>query len=331
MTDIADRIAGWVRDSADRLGLAAPVDPQVSRIGSGESYEAWLVAAAGAEPLVVRVARRPVSDLPRPMAAELAGIALVPDGIGPRAVVLEESPKPLGSPFMVTGFVPGREVDPAGWTGELVAAHARQLARLHARPYAACGDVTVPEASRSAAFSLTGKYDESIDWWRGENPAVVADPEVAALAPRVRAYVAAAEPAFARLHRFALVHGDCVVPNILVDDAGVPRYVDWEWAEIGDPAQDLAYLGGYVAAPPWYLPLTLKRLDLLLDAYVAAAGEAAGDPEDLRRRRDAFEVSERFFSSLHFRTLRGGAEDRRTGRYSDAVRLLTAGLDARLS
>ena len=31
--------------------------------------------------------------------------------------------------------------------------------------------------------------------------------------------------------------------GVLVD-AGAPRYVDWEWVEIGDPAQDLAYIGG---------------------------------------------------------------------------------------
>ncbi len=44
---------------------------------------------------------------------------------------------------------------------------------------------------------------------------------------------------------------------------------------------------------------------------------------DLRVRRDAFEVFERFFSSLHFRTRRGTEDDRR---YTEAVRLLTTGL-----
>ncbi|ALG08294.1 hypothetical protein [Kibdelosporangium phytohabitans] len=114
-------------------------------------------------------------------------------------------------------------------------------------------------------------------------------------------HITGAEPAFTRLRRFALV-------------------------EIGDPAQDLAYIGGLVAAPPWYIPLTRERVDRFLNAYVADAGDAAGPMTDLRIRRDAFEVFERFFSSLHFRTRRGNEEDQRTGRYTEAVRLLTMGL-----
>src|SRR5205085_5978001 len=106
--------------------LGAPVgeDPQARLIGTGESYAAWLLdLGREAEPLVVRIARRPVDDLPRPMAAEL-----VPAGIGPRPVLLEESPEPLGAPFIVTGYVPGREIGADGWGDELLAAHARQLA-----------------------------------------------------------------------------------------------------------------------------------------------------------------------------------------------------------
>ena len=47
--------------------------------------------------------------------------------------------------------------------------------------------------------------------------------------------------------------------------AGVPRYVDWEWVEIGDPAQDLAYIGAPVAAPPWYLPMRSEQVEYYPD------------------------------------------------------------------
>ncbi len=53
--------------------------------------------------------------------------------------------------------------------------------------------------------------------------------------------------------------------------------------------------------------------------------------ERLATRRDAWEVYERFFSCLHFRTRRGTPEDRRSGLYTRAVAQLTAGLGARLS
>lgn len=325
MTGTADRIAGWVRANADRVGLPGEQAPEVSLLGTGESYAAWLVRVTGADPVVVRIPRRPVDELPRPMAAEVAGLALVPPGLGPRAVLFEESPEPLGAPFMVTGFVPGREVAAHDWDDTLLAAHARRLAALHATPFTAAGEVTAPERDRTPRLSLSARLADSLGWWRGAHPEVLAEPDVARLVPAVEQYVAAAEPAFARLRRFALVHGDLIAPNILVD-AGTPRYVDWEWVEIGDPAQDLAYIGGPVAAPPWYVPLTRERVDRFLHVYAASAGGAAGPVEDLRIRRDAFEVYERFLSSLHFRTRRGSAEDQRPGRYTRAVHLLTAGL-----
>ncbi|SMC65972.1 phosphotransferase family protein [Kibdelosporangium aridum] len=328
MTDTAQRIADWVRANTDRVGLP-PGEPKVSLIGTGESYAAWLVRVADADPLVVRIPRRPVEQLPRPMAAEMAGLVLVPPGLGPRAVLFEESADSLGVPFLVTGYVPGREVSVQDWDDALLLAHARQLAALHATPFTAAGEVTAAERDRTPRLSLTARLADSLDWWRGAHPDVLGDPEVARLVPAVQRHITEAEPAFARLRRFALIHGDLVASNILVD-AGTPRYVDWEWVEIGDPAQDLAYIGGLVAAPPWYIQLTSEQIDRFLNAYVVHAGEAAEPVTDLRVRRDAFEIFERFFSSLHFRTQRGNEEDRRSGRYTEAVRLLTAGLQQAL-
>lgn len=325
MTGTADRIAGWVCANADRVGVSSASEAEVRLIGTGESYAAWLVRVAGADPLVVRIPRRPVEELPRPMADEVAGLALVPPGLGPRAVLFEESAEHLGAPFMVTTYVPGQVLGAQDWDDALLRAHARQLAALHATPFAAAGAVTASEKDRAAGLSMVERFAEGIAWWRRAHPDVLADADVARLVPAVERHFTQAEPAFSRLRRFALVHGDLVVPNVLVD-AGTPRYVDWEWVEIGDPAQDLAYIGGPVAAPPWYLPLSMERVDRFLNVYAAHAGEAAGSMDDLRVRRDAFEVFERFFSSLHFRTRRGTEDDRRSGRYTGAVRLLTTGL-----
>jgi len=319
MTTSEERIGSWVGANAGRLGLHTAVAPHVSLIGTGESYVVWLVRVPGAEPLAVRIARRPPGDMARPMAGEFAAMALVPPGLAPRRVLLEESPEPLGAPFLVTGYVPGHTVEPAGWTDDLLAAHARQMALLHAEPHPA-GDPPP---------SLTAKITASLESWRRIHPEVLADPEITRLAGLVKRHAAAAEPVFARLDRLALVHGDLSVPNIVVD-RGTPRYVDWEWARIGDPARDLANLGGAIAAAPWYLDLPAERIELLLRAYVAAAGDAAGPLEDLRVRRDVFEVYERFSSCLYFRTRLGDAEDRRSGRYTEAVRQLTDGLRRRL-
>jgi aminoglycoside phosphotransferase (APT) family kinase protein len=38
-----------------------------------------------------------------------------------------------------------------------------------------------------------------------------------------------------------LVHGDCQPSNVLVGPSGPPLVIDWEFARIGDPREDLGY------------------------------------------------------------------------------------------
>lgn len=339
MYDTAARIEHLAQTEPGRLGLPeqasapSPRDTRVRWLGQGESYTVWRLDAGGSPPLVVRVTRRAPEDLPRPMSKEFAALPHLPDGIGPSAVLLEQArDNPLGSPYMVCGYVSGRVRRPAEWNDGLLAAHARQMSRLHARAFDRCGDVGAPAEEQATYLSLTHLFATSLTWWREAFPRVVDDPEVGRLLPRVEAFVAAAEPAFRRLERFTLIHGDLVVPNVLVDDAGTPRYVDWEWVEIGDPAKDLAYIGGYVPAPPWYLPLDRTRIRRLLESYLRYAPDTCDETLDsLATRRDAWEVYERFFSSLHFRTRRNTSEDLQTGLYTHAVAQLTAGLRRRLA
>jgi len=270
---------------------------RVQRLGAGESYAAWRVRT-GTEDVVVRVARRPVAELPRPMANEFAMLRLVPEGLGPRPVLLDESAELFGSPFIVTTFVPGRVVGPGEWTPELLTAHARGLARLH-------------RAERPGSVLLADHFRAGLGWWRDHHPDVV--DQVAHLVPLVTARVEEVPPA----PRHTLVHGDAVATNILVDEAGTPRYIDWEWADFGDPAQDLAYLGGAIATPPWYVPLSPAEIDHLLAAY-----REIHPDETLGPRRAGWELCERFLTALHFRT---------QPRHRQAAGHLTAALEHQLN
>lgn len=100
-----------------------------------------------------------------------------------------------------------------------------------------------------------------------------------------------------------LVHGDAVATNVVFDDVGTARYIDWEWAHTGDVAQDLAYIGGQVHGGPWYVSMTGAQVEAQVWRYLRARQTAEASPalhERLLARRRAWEVYERFVSSLHF-------------------------------
>ena len=60
-----------------------------------------------------------------------------------------------------------------------------------------------------------------------------------------------------------LVHGDLLGQNILVDPDGSPSVIDWEYAQRGDPAHDLAIVTRGVRRP-----FQVERgLEKLLEAY----------------------------------------------------------------
>lgn len=324
----AEDITALVAEHPEWWGALGPAgaDLRTRMLGRGESYVAWLVEL-GPDPrsrhgLVVRVPHR--SDaLPRPMREEFAALRLAPSGLGPAPVALQDSAEPDAPAYMVVDHVPGRVLGAAEWTDEVIAAHARQLARLHARPYAGHGALTAPPDERSRRMSILEPAEASMDWWRGQQDAPL-DPEVERLWPGVRRLLREAEPAFSVLDRFAHVHGDACVVNVLVDGA-TPRYVDWEWSAVGDPARDLAYLGGEIWAEPWYLPLEPPRVRGFLEEYVTATAGLTGtapDLEALELRRQAWLVFETFFVTLHFRRQPDGA------RYRTAIARLTDGLRA---
>ncbi|WP_109471020.1 phosphotransferase family protein [Ornithinimicrobium cavernae] len=303
----------------DGRGVPAEPSPDATLIGSGESYAAWLVVSReltdlrdprGPRRVVVRVPHRP-DELPRPMSEEFAALVAAPEGVGPRPIHLATAGDPVGAElgsttggtaYMVVEHVPGQVRPPAAWTDDLLAAHAGQLARLHELTFDGYGDVTATDRLRHG-LSMVRAGEAGLQWWSDHHPRLVAAPDVAALWPRVRALFAATEPEFERLEQFCLTHGDAAVPNILVS-GGVPRYVDWEWAGIGDPARDLAFIGGAVWLDPWYLRLTPERVGRYLEAYCAAAGPAAAptsEPAALAARGRCWLVNEVFFVALHFR------------------------------
>lgn len=319
--------------------VAACPEPMcgVTLLGNGESYTAWAVDGTD---LVVRVARRPLTDLPRHPDDEITWLRRVPPGIGPNPVLARADGGVLGAPYVVTSRVPGRvRTDPQAWTPELLARHARLLARLHATDRS--------PATLDAGEALAGGWA----WWGEHHPDLVGTVEH--LRPGIGRLERAASAAFARVRSVGLVHGDAVAGNVLVDDTpaaatepdvaggagdavgadgadgevggAVSRLVDWEWVGCGDGVRDVAFLGGPVAVEGVHVPLDGDALDRLCGAYAEATGQ---DAADVRDRVALWRLDDHVFTLLHYRSLlvAGTADARTVARERSLARALDAHL-----
>ena len=140
--DIAQRIRAAV-DAGELPGVAAG---PVKRLGAGESYTAWRIGS-GDQTRVLRIPRHAPLEMPRSMETEFEVLRRVPPELGTSAVALETgADNPLGAPYMVTTYVPGRALRAADWNPRLATARAPQSARLQ-------------ESGRAS-------WRESV-WWRG--------------------------------------------------------------------------------------------------------------------------------------------------------------------
>jgi thiamine kinase-like enzyme len=267
--------------------------------------------------------------MPRPLADEFAALALVPVDVGPQPVALDPAPdNPLGHPWLAATWVPGNSKPPAAWTEADLQVWAQVLARLHDPVYQRRGPVRQPTIE---GLSLVSEFEQILAWWRDNQPAVATTPAAAALGERVLNWLGDYEADFRRLDRFSFIHADLVAGNVVFDG---PRcwLVDWEWAEIGDVARDLALLGGWGAAGPSYVPLNDAQINLLLETYANAVLVKSGsrpDLESLRRRRDAWEMCNRYPTCLHYQ-LQARRSDP-TGVYAEAAAQLWDSIATRLA
>ena len=307
---------------ADRLrGLPAePGAPEVTFLGAGESYTACRIGS-GDQARVLRIPRRPPHEMPRSMEAEFEVLRRVPPELGTSAIALETgADNPLGAPYMVTTYVPGRALRAADWNPRLATALAHQIARLHAAFAAgpAPSPASVPSACEQGEGLLT--------WWSSHHPVTLADPRVTALLPAWRRGLARLDPAFAGVAVHPLIHGDVVVTNVILGPDGVPRFIDFEWSGPGDTAKDLALIGGRVTGGPWYLPMTPDDLAAFVTEYSRYSRYAqrsrlaqctgAIDPQQLLERRDAYELLDRLGNLLYCLSRPGEA---RYGRWADEI------------
>jgi aminoglycoside phosphotransferase (APT) family kinase protein len=270
--DLATRLAAFLLASAGAPAAITALRP----IAGGASRETWALDAeidGVREALVLRMdlaSSMNPNALDRSQEFALLHAAHAAGVLAPRPRWLDATGAALGRPFLIMDRVEGESIGPrVVRRPELAEARARlpeqmaaQLARIHAIGAEPLGFLPRPPAGRSPALHAADGARALLRTLGVESPA---------LEFGLR-WLEQHAPACARL---TLVHGDFRIGNLLVGPAGLNAVIDWEFAHIGDPHEDLAW----PCVRDWRFGNDRLRvggvgeLEPYLAAYTAASGQ----------------------------------------------------------
>jgi len=202
----------------------------IHRIATGNSRANWYVETADGARYVMRVEQGGVfgsssADEFRMMrAAHALGCPVA------RVRWLEPTGAVLGQPFFAMDYVDGITTgrDDRSMTRELAEDFVRRLADVHRANWSSeiTGVATGVDATHATIARWHGVY-------RAETDIAIPLLEEAAAWLHHRA---------SRPERVGIVHGDPGPGNFIQDRSRVVAFTDWEFAHVGDPIEDWAYL-----------------------------------------------------------------------------------------
>jgi len=236
--EFAARLATFLTHAAGAPATITAMHP----IAGGASRETWAVDAEIGDVHEALVLRMDLASsmnrdaLSRPQEFALLAAAHAAGVLAPRPRWLDADGAALGRPFLLMDRVAGESIGPrVVRRPELAAARTRlptqmavQLARIHAINPTPLDFLPRPSADRSPALHAIDQTRRSIDAIELHNPAL----ELGLRWLEQRAQ-ACAQP--------LLIHGDFRIGNLLVGPEGLNAVIDWEFAHVGDPHEDLAW------------------------------------------------------------------------------------------
>lgn len=253
-----EQIEAWLRRQS-HAGI--PADLSVSFLTQG-TYDRLFLLEGAAQSLLLRV--RLFSDESSGPGLEIEHEILcnIPPGIGPRPIHIDVTRRELPWPVRIEPFIRGRS--PERFSEELLLRLAALLARLHARRYRRSGHYPGGEEPYRVGGTMTSLLV----------PGGIRSQRILTLIEQGRLYLEAHAPLYVGFDRFAIVHNDLHLGNILCREDGELALVDWEHSELADPASDIAALF-------WFNELMQGRTEGLseplrrcfLDEYVRLTGE----------------------------------------------------------
>ncbi len=235
MSDVQRSVAEALRTGLGPLFGTPVIIERLTLLPGGASKEAWaldLRAPDGVRELLVRRAGGGVIHAHTLSLDEEYRVVAVAHGAGVRV------PKPYGyladvagRPAFVTARVPGETIgrrivqrpELAGARAALPEQMAEELAKIHAIPAA-----QIAFLPRNAVRELIGRLERELD--------AVDEPHAA-----IELGIAWAQRNLPGRRETVVDHGDFRVGNFVVSERGLEYVLDWEFAHVGDPVEDVAW------------------------------------------------------------------------------------------
>jgi len=262
---------------------------EVAEIGRGEANLNTLITINGTRRLNLRLGLRGVESAQK-LQHEFTMLKMIPVEIGPTPYLVDVSEAEISAPYMLLSYVEGALKK--SWQMTDLEEHAQTLARLHQRKFNQHGMVG---HLSERPFDFLHRFDVAVDYWQANQPTILKIPTVKRLLLAIRKFITKYNQLFTQLSQFSVVHGDAHPLNILFSPVGI-RYIDWEWATIGDSAADVAMIGWDIPTG-WQMELTGERLERYLSSYLAYQPD-----ETLLQRRDLWMVYTMYFDQIYHRT-----------------------------
>jgi aminoglycoside phosphotransferase (APT) family kinase protein len=238
--DFTHRIEGYI---GDRLGLRVTSAQQISGAGLSRSVvRVATVTPNQQEQLLILLIEDAASPVPPNRQAEYAALCSLSARSEikvSRAFCMEDSPEPLGHPFIVAELLPG-SAQPKLLEDPAYLPHAERIARqgfeilgtlaaMDPRSVDLGPSVLVPAPDEVASLALAQveRLLHDVD--------AMDSPIAAAALRHLHRTMPPAPP------RLSVVHGDYRIGNYLFDTSGVTGVIDWEMVHKGDPLEDLAW------------------------------------------------------------------------------------------
>lgn len=206
-----------------QLSEADIASAAITYLGNGENNRIYQFTS-GSHNLVIRISFR--KELEERLRQEFLTLKELPEGIGPRPYIFDDSLDCLPHAFMIQSYIEGAH--PIDWTVEQLEKHAKNLALLHGS-----------KATPISGIDIKKLFEDKISIRKDD--ADIFDTDIANVVQRVKTHVNSCEPMFLELKHAYRIHGDLHDANILNNNSEL-TYVDWEESTQGDPAVDLGAL-----------------------------------------------------------------------------------------